>query len=67
MVVNTVRMNYEENDEKCLTTLDSGADISVLPRSYASVGTRQYGRGELKMVDASSEGCRPHCPMTIPS
>lgn len=52
MAVNMVRMNNEEEDEKCLITLDSGADISVLPRSYANVGMRQDGRDELKMVDA---------------
>ena len=52
MAVNMVRMNYEEEEDKCLITLDSGADISVLPRSYAHVGLRQDGREELKMVDA---------------
>ena len=33
MAVNMVRMNYEEeeNENRCLITLDSGADISVFP------------------------------------
>ena len=52
MAVNMVRMNYEEEDDRCLITLDSGADISVLPRSYAHLGLRQDGREELKMADA---------------
>lgn len=47
-----VRMNYEEGDEKCLITVDTGTDISVVPGSYASVGgTRQDGRDDLKMFD----------------
>ena len=59
MAVNMVRMNYEEEDDRCLITLDSGADISVLPRSYAHVGLRQDGREELKMVDAQGRNI-PH-------
>ena len=51
MVVNMVRKNYEENDKKCMITLDSGANISVPPRSPAGVGARQDGRDELKIVD----------------
>ena len=50
MVVSMVRMQPEEMNENCLITLDSGADISVLPRDYAGVGERREGDGGLKMV-----------------
>ena len=52
LVVSMVRMQPEEMNENCLITVDSGADISVLPRDYAGVGKRREGDGELKMVDA---------------
>ena len=38
----------DELEEKCLITLESGADISVLPMSYASVGERREGDDGLK-------------------
>ena len=49
--VNMVKIEEDEADQ-CLVTLDSGADVSVLPRSYAAVGQRQQESTELKMVDA---------------
>ena len=50
--VQMVRTGEEEQDAGCLVTLDSGADISVLPRSYGSVGTWSPGSQNLRMVDA---------------
>ena len=49
--VNMVKIEEDEADQ-CLVTLDSGVDVSVLPRSYAAVGQRQQESTELKMVDA---------------
>lgn len=42
----------EADEEQCLVTLDSGADISVLPISYGNVGEWRPGSKDLKMVDA---------------
>ena len=47
LVVSMVRMQPEEMNESCLITVDSGADISVLPRDYAGVGEKREGDGEL--------------------
>ena len=52
--VNMVKIEEDESDH-CLVTLDSGADVSVLPRSYAAVGQRQQESTELKMVDAQGK------------
>ena len=52
--VNMVKIEEDESDQ-CLVTLDSGADVSVLPRSYAAVGQRQQESMELKMVDAQGK------------
>ena len=52
MIVSMVRMQRDAATGSCLITLDSGADISVLPQDYASVGERREGDGGLKMVDA---------------
>ena len=38
--------------DSCLVTLDSGADVSVLPLHYGEVGTWRPGSEKLKMVDA---------------
>ena len=43
------------NADNCLVTLDTGADVSVLPRTYASVGQWQQGSSELKMIDAQGK------------
>ena len=50
--VNMVKVEDGDNESTCLVTLDSGADISVLPRDFAGVGTNMVSNGELKMVDA---------------
>lgn len=42
----------EMDEEECLVTLDSGADFSVLPVSFGSVGEWRPGPKDLKMVDA---------------
>ena len=50
--VNMVKLEETGDDDTCLVTLDSGADISVLPREFAGVGTSVASSGELKIVDA---------------
>ena len=40
------------DEEACFVTLDSGADVSVLPANYGNVGEWRPGAKELKMVDA---------------
>ena len=40
------------DEESCFVTLDSGADVSVLPANYGNVGEWRPGAKELKMVDA---------------
>ena len=50
--VNMVKVDGCDSENTCLVTLDSGADISVLPRDSAGVGTNMVSNGELKMVDA---------------
>ena len=43
----------DENDgASCLFTLDSGADTSVLPKTYAGVGQWSEGSKQLRMIDA---------------
>ena len=61
--VNMVRRQDHEEVGSCLITVDSGADISVLPKDYAGVGERQEGDGSLKMVDAQGKKI-PHSGMT---
>ena len=39
----------------CLVTLDSGADVSVLPKSYAGVGRWSEGSQQLRLVDAQGK------------
>lgn len=41
----------EVDEEECLVTFDSGADVSVLP-IYGSVGERRPGTKDLNMVGA---------------
>ena len=41
LTVNMVRRQDHEEVGSCLITVDSGADISVLPKDYAGVGERQ--------------------------
>ena len=41
--------------EECLVTLDSGADVSVLPKAYAEVGQWAPGSTSLRMVDAQGK------------
>ena len=43
------------NADNCLVTLDTGADVSVLPKTFASVGEWQQGSSELKMIDAQGK------------
>ena len=50
--IQMVSTGGQGQDTRCLVTLDSGADISVLPRSYGGVGTWSPGSQNLKMVDA---------------
>ena len=50
--VNMVKVEECDAEDTCLVTLDSGADISVLPREFAGVGTNMVSNGELKMVEA---------------
>ena len=45
----------EREGEECLVTLDSGADISVLPKAYADVGQWAPGSTSLRMVDAQGK------------
>ena len=52
--VQMVSTGPKEGDE-CLVTLDSGADISVLPRAYAEVGQWAPGSASLRMVDAQGK------------
>ena len=54
-VVRMVRRTSEEEHASCVVTLDSGADVSVLPKSYAGVGRWSEGSKQLKMVDAQEE------------
>ena len=54
-MVQMVRRTNEEEHTSCLVTLDSGADVSVLPKSYASVGRWSEGSKNLKMVDAQGK------------
>ena len=63
MIVNMVRRQDHEEVGSCLITVDSGADISVLPKDYAGVGERQEGDGNLRMVDAQGKKI-PHSGMT---
>ena len=56
------RQDYEE-EGSCLITVDSGADISVLPKEFAGVGEQQESDGSLKMVDAQGRKI-PHSGMT---
>ena len=53
-LVQMVRMDQNDTEE-CLVTLDSGADISVLPKSYGNVGQWAPGAESLKMVDAQGK------------
>ena len=52
-----IQMARTNDDEQasCLVTLDSGADVSVLPKSYAGVGRWSEGSRQLRMVDAQGE------------
>ena len=50
-VVQMVRTN-ESECASCMVTLDSGADVSALPKSYAGVGRWSEGSKPLRMVDA---------------
>ena len=54
-MVNMVKIENVEDDKSCLVTLDSGADISVLPKSYANVGSWRPKPEELRMVDAQGK------------
>ena len=55
MAVNMVKKQEDGAEGSCLITVDSGADISVLPKDYAGVGERQQAEGQLKMVDAQGK------------
>ena len=46
-----VGIGSNEGDE-CLVMLDSGADISILPKSYVDVGQWAPGSISLRMIDA---------------
>ena len=61
--VNMVRRQDHDEDGSCLITVDSGADISVLPKDYAGVGEQLEGDGSLRMVDAQGKKI-PHSGMT---
>ena len=50
--VRMVQMKDYEEEEAVQITLDSGADVSVLPRSYGNVGSWRQGGREIRMVDA---------------
>ena len=50
--IQMVSTGGQGQDTRCLVTLDSGADISVLPRSYGGIGTWSPGSQSLRMVDA---------------
>ena len=63
MMVSMVRRQDHEENGNCLITVDSGADISVLPKDYAGVGERQEAGEQLKMVDAQGKKI-PHNGMT---
>ena len=52
VMVKMVRVQKIGCEEGCMVTLDSGADVSVLPRCYAGTGERQQEREDLRMVDA---------------
>ena len=56
------RQDYAE-EGNCLITVDSGADISVLPKEFAGVGEQQASDGSLMMVDAQGKRI-PHNGMT---
>ena len=51
-VVQMIRRTSEEEHVSCLVILDSGADASMLPKSYAGVGRWSEGSKQLKTVDA---------------
>ena len=53
-LVQMVSTGSEAGDE-CLVTLDSGADISVLPKAYADVEHWAPGSANLRMVDAQGK------------
>ena len=55
LYVQMVRHEETEVKEPCLITLDSGADVSVLPRAYADVGHWKAGSQELRMIDAQGK------------
>ena len=55
MSVNMVRRQDRVEDRSCLITLDSGVDISVLPKDYVGVGEQLEGDGSLRMVDAQGK------------
>ena len=55
LYVQMVRHEEPEVKEPCLITLDSGADVSVLPRAYADVGHWKAGSQELRMIDAQGK------------
>ena len=52
VMVKMVRIQEIGYEDECMVTLDSGADVSVLPRCYAGTGERQQEREDLRMVDA---------------
>ena len=52
VMVKMVRIQKIGYEDECMVTLDSGADVSVLPRCYAGTGERQQEREDLRMVDA---------------
>ena len=56
LYVNMVKVE-EASADTCLVTLDTGADVSVLPRAYASVGQWQQGSSELKDRCARQKNC----------
>lgn len=49
----------QSGENECLVTLDSGADISVLPKAYADVGHWAPGSTSLRMVDAQGKRTAP--------
>ena len=50
--VRMVQTAEERRDDEVQITLDSGADVSVLPMSYGCVGQWRQGDREVRMVDA---------------
>ena len=63
MSVNMVRRQDHHEEGSCLITVDSGADISVLPKDYGGVGEQLEGDGSLRMVDAQGKKI-PYSGMT---